>query len=264
MLYGMLLEKFSRGLLDALFPPLCLICGNLSGGRHPHCCPDCLADFEPIGDSCCPLCGEPFPVGQSPHLCLRCCTDTNGHVPCRSLYLYKGAAAQALSLLKYGRRLCMMAPITDAVIRAVGDPGLFFDVDLLVPVPSSRRGLLKRGFNQSALLAESLGRHLGVPVDRSVLRRRGSRPQVGLGRGERYRNAFASFGPGRHAGRVRDKRILLFDDVYTTGATVIACAKILKSRGAGVSVLTFARKAPENIEHLIVDQPVGGKHLPPV
>jgi ComF family protein len=251
-------NNICRGFLDALFPPLCLLCGEMSRGPHPHCCPECLAAFEPIGNSCCPLCGEPFPVRQHPHLCLRCRVRSRRPVPCRSLYMYRGAAARALSLLKYEKRLCILQPLTEAMLLAVGEPVRYSEVDLLIPVPVTRRGLWKRGFNQSAVLADSLGRYLEVPVERSALRRYGSHPQVGLGRRDRYRNAAESFGPGRCIDRVKGRRILIFDDVYTTGATVMTCAKILRNQGALVSILTFARTAPENIEHLVVDRSVRG------
>lgn len=163
-------------------------------------------------------------------------------------------------MLKYGKRLCLLAPLADVMLQAVQHSGFVLEADLLVPVPASWRSLIKRGYNQSALLADSLGRHLGVPVDRSVLKRRGLKPQVGLGRDARFSNAAESFAPGRGIGRAAGKRILLFDDVYTTGATVRTCAGIVQAQGASVSILTFARRAPEYIDHLVMDQPVGSKH----
>jgi ComF family protein len=172
---------------------------------------------------------------------------------CRSLYLYRGAAADALSCLKYGKRLSILDPLVDALLSAVAQMVAFPDTDLLVPVPASRRKLWTRGFNQSSVLAEPLGKLMGIPVEKGALRRHGSRSQVGLGKKDRMRNAAASFGPGRRIEIVKGKRVLLFDDVYTTGATVRACEKILLGKGASVSILTFARRSPEDIEHLIMD-----------
>jgi ComF family protein len=224
-------------------------------------CPPCLAAFEPIGNSCCLVCGEPFPHPQEPHLCLRCTVKPKAHPWCRSLYLYRGATAHALSCLKYGKRLCILDPLISLLLTAATQLEPFPEPDLVVPVPASLRGLWKRGFNQSTVLADPLGKLMGIPVERSVLSRQGSKQQVGLGRSDRNRNAAVSFGPGRRIDLVNGKRVLLFDDVYTTGATVRACARILLRKEASVSVLTFARRSPEDIEHLIVDRSISGKHL---
>ena len=185
-------------------------------------------------------------------------------MPSRSLYLYRGSAAKALSQLKYQKRLCMLGPLCDAMVVALGDPMIYRDVDIVVPVPASRYGFMKRGFNQSALMADFLGRYLDVPVERQILQRRGSKQQVGLGRFERRRNAQISFGPGRSFYRAAGKHVLLFDDVFTTGATVKTCESVLKDGGADVSIITFARRAPEHIEHLIVDRSIGSEHLFPI
>jgi len=167
----------------------------------------------------------------------------------------------ALSCLKYGKSFCVLDPLVEKMLAAIRDLEPVPAADIVVPVPVSRTGLWRRGFNQSAVLAEPLGRLVGAPVERTVLSRKGARSQVGLGRVERTRNARSSFGPGRTIARVKGKRVLLFDDVFTTGATVRTCAGILKSYGASVSVLTLARRAPENMEHLIVDNPVRGEDL---
>ena len=99
----------------------------------------------------------------------------------------------------------------------------------------------KRGFNQSYILAARVARELGIKVQADVLEKTGRTTQVGLSARERILNARTSFLPGRNAERVRGHTVWLFDDVYTTGATVRACAGILRRAGAEVCVLTFAR-----------------------
>jgi len=157
------------------------------------------------------------------------------------VYLYRGAMAEALSKFKYGGLIGLLAPLEEALAMGIRSLHPFPEMDLLIPVPLSLNGRWKRGFNQSYVLAASVARQLGVEVQTDALRKKGNRTQVGLSARERSRNAAVSFVSGRAIDLVRGQRVLLFDDVYTTGSTVRACARILCSAGATVSVLTFAR-----------------------
>ncbi|MDF1536499.1 MAG: double zinc ribbon domain-containing protein [bacterium] len=255
----MILKKATRALLDAIYPPVCILCGELSQDTHPHCCGLCLRSFEPVGASCCIRCGEPFPVRQEPHLCLSCLVSPVPFRWCRGLYLYRGAVAGALSGLKYGKSLALAGPLAEALERGVDTLEPIPVADVVVPVPASRRVLLSRGFNCAAILAKPLARRLGVALAENVVVKCGSIPQVGLGRSARLENAARSFAAGSGIGKVKGKRVMLFDDVYTTGATAKACARLLVRAGALVSVLTLARRAPENLEHLFVDASVGSQ-----
>jgi len=248
----MLWKNISRGFLDAVYPPICLICGRLSHGPYPHCCLDCFDLFEPVGGQCCELCGKPFQVSQVPHLCLVCIKGRPTFNWCRGVLLYRGAVAEALSKFKYGGMIGLLRPLEEAFTTGIRTLHPFPQVDLIVPVPLSLNGRWKRGFNQSYVLAVSAARQLGVEVQTGALMKKGSRIQVGLSAKERSRNAAASFVPGRAIDRVRGQRVLLFDDVYTTGSTVRACARILRSAGSSVSVLTFAR-AVSPFDHTLPD-----------
>jgi ComF family protein len=243
----MLINEITRGLLDAAYPPICLLCGLLSHGPYPHCCPDCFDSFEYVGDHCCELCGEPLGVGQVPHLCLACIRGRRPFKWCRGVLLYHGAVSEALSRFKYKGMLGLQRPLEDSLAKGVEALHPLHEVQLVVPVPLSFGGRWKRGFNQSYILASSAARQLGVKVETGALRKKGSRTQVGLTAGERKRNAAASFVPGRSIDRVRGQNVLLFDDVYTTGSTVMACARILNRAGASVSVLTLARAVSQQI-----------------
>ncbi len=237
----MLLKQMARGFLDALYPPLCLLCGELSRGSYPHCCDDCFLSFEPVGEVCCPRCGAPQHPGQAPHPCLECIRKSPPFTRCRSLYLLSGSMAVALTRFKYGGATALYQPLVGAMAAGVGGCPDLPEVDLVVPVPLSWRGRFHRGYNQAALLSEPLARVLGVPVGSSVLQRIGYRTQVGLSRKARAGNAVRSFRPGRNIHAIKARKVLLFDDVYTTGATVRACSRILRRAGAQVFVLTLAR-----------------------
>jgi len=236
----MFLKKLSRGFLDALYPPVCLICGQLSRGIYPHCCTDCFNSFEPPA-SCCELCGEPFADRQVPHLCLNCIKGRPPFTWCRGVFLYRGALTEALSRFKYKGMIALQKPLEDALARGVAALRPLPESDIVVPVPLSVHGRWKRGFNQSYILAASVAGQLGLEVEAGALKKMGSRTQVGLPARERNRNAATSFGPAWSIGRVKGQKVLLFDDVYTTGATVRACSRILRKAGATVSVLTLAR-----------------------
>ncbi|UCG38433.1 MAG: ComF family protein [bacterium] len=214
--------------------------------------------MEPVC-GCCPLCGKPFTVAANAHLCSRCHGGRRPYLWCRGLYLYTGAMARALAALKFGRRLALLAPLRRRLMDGWEGLEPKPEVELVVPVPASWFRKWERGFNQASLLAEPLARALEVPLLETALGRRGSRTQVGLGRADRERNAARSFLPGKGIGKVAGRRVLLFDDVYTTGATVQACSRLLSRQGASVTVLTLARRAPDNLEHLVVDAAVGGE-----
>lgn len=235
------MQDVLRGFLDALYPPICLLCGQLSEGAHPTCCPECLNSFEPVGSFCCQLCGEPFSGIQGPHLCLVCIKRRQPFRECRGAFLYSGALAKALSKVKYGGKAALLEPLENALLGEMECSIPLPDVDFVVPVPLSWHGRWKRGFNQSFILGSAVARHAGVKVVTGALQKRGNRKQVGLTAKGRARNAAASFYPGRHIDRVDGKRVLLFDDVYTTGATVRVCSRILRRAGATVFVLTLAR-----------------------
>ncbi len=146
-----------------------------------------------------------------------------------------------LHRFKYERDVTLAAPLGEFLIANCPLP---VEHDMLVPVPMDVKRLRWRGFNQSAMLARRLGRHVGRPVPLRLLQRcRITPPQVGLGEQERRRNVAGAFAV-RDPGAVRGKGILLVDDVMTTGATVDECAKVLRRAGATrVDVVLLARAA---------------------
>jgi ComF family protein len=163
--------------------------------------------------------------------------------------LYQKTAASALSRFKYEGQTSLLEALGEVLVSGMGMLGPLPDVDLVVPVPLSWQGRWMRGFDQSHLLALKVGQFLGVKVAANIIRKRGTRRQVGLGARERALNAASSFLPGRSLKQIRGQRVLLFDDVYTTGATIKACARILSGEAANVSVLTLARAEKNSMEN---------------
>lgn len=201
-------------LADLLSPPGCASC-DAPVGRGVLCAP-CAATVVPA-----------TPLG-----------------PYRAVGLHGGALADAARRLKYDRRPDL-APRLGALMAAEVEPG---SVDRVVPVPLHPRRLAERGYNQSALLARPVARAVGAPLDtRSLVRHAHRGPQAALGRVERLRNVVGAF-EVRRPRSVRGQRVLLVDDVTTTGATLEACALALLEAGARsvtAVTLTVARPAGE-------------------
>jgi ComF family protein len=212
-----------RVALDLLFPRWCIGCGR----EGDYICPDCRQHLPVITPPVCPVCGRP----QSQGVLCSDCRDAPGRIDgIRAPFVFDGVIRQAVHELKY-RNLRALAPLLAGWLYdyLVANP---LPADVLLPVPLHRKRLRDRGYNQSALLAGELGRRSGLPVlSDGLLRRRYAAPQArSAGIEERQNNVAAAFMcPG---GRFRGRQVLLIDDVSTSGATLNACAGVLKDAGA--------------------------------
>ncbi|MCC6537464.1 MAG: ComF family protein [Bryobacterales bacterium] len=195
----------------------------------------------------CAACRTPFltphPLDAQTGLCLMCGQGLCAYEGAYSYGFYEGALRRLIHLYKFDRVETLARPLGRYLARALPRDGEAFDV--LVPMPLHWRRRWARGFNQSALLAREAARHLGLPVAEGALRRiRHAPPQSGLTSAARRRNVSGLFTvPPSASAEVRGRRVLLVDDVLTTGATARAAASALKRGGgaAQVSVLTLAR-----------------------
>ena len=240
-----LLKSALRPALDYALPPRCPGCGGIVGEDHAFCL-DCWGGMEFLGDPCCARCGISFPhdMGQDAE-CGACLADPPAWDSARAVLAYGDVARTVALRLKYGRRTGLARLIARQMLRHAGPAGEG-DPPLIVPVPLHRWRLWHRGFNQSALIANHLGSLTGWPVDRHGLRRvRRTQPLRGMNPAQRARAVRGAFAlaPGHgFAGR----RVLLIDDVHTSGATAAACARMLKRGGAtNVRLLCWARALPD-------------------
>ncbi len=240
-----LLKAALRPALDYALPPRCPGCGAIVEEDLAFCL-DCWSGMEFLGEPCCVRCGLPFPhdLGEGA-ACGACLADPPAWDGARAVLAY-GAVARTVALrLKYGRRIGLARLIARQMLRHAGaaEAG---DPPLIVPVPLHRWRLWNRGFNQSALIADHLGRLTGWPVDRHGLRRvKRTQPLRGMNpahRARAVRGAVALAAGHGFGGR----RVLLIDDVNTSGATAAACARALKRGGAvEVRLLCWARALPD-------------------
>lgn len=227
-----------KAVLDIVFPPVCLLCGAraLKKGFCEGCA--CLIEKERITTPICTVCGIPFTSSRGvDHACGRCVEERPSFTAARSAFVFDGKVLDAIHKLKYGGDTSVAAPLANLVSGSIGG----HCPCAVVPVPLHAGRLRERGFNQSLLIARELSRLTSLPLIYDRLKRtRDTGQQVGLKALERKKNvtgAFTLVEPGLFKG----KKVLLVDDVITTGATLNECAKVLKRSGAEVVALTVAR-----------------------
>jgi ComF family protein len=233
-----------KAFLDILFPPLCHACrAFIPEGGDLHLCPDCLDGSPRIVTPHCTVCGLPFLTeGGGNHLCGACHAEPPPFASARAAVLFDGPVRDLVHRLKYGKKVQHARPLGLLTAYRLGGFAESFAGDFVIPVPLHLKRLRQRGFNQAILLGDLLAKRWQVPMIRDNLRRiRWTEPQVNLSAAERRENVRGAFAL-RDAEVIRDKRIILVDDVYTTGHTVAECAGTLKRGGAAaVFVVTVAR-----------------------
>ncbi|MBE9551184.1 MAG: ComF family protein [Proteobacteria bacterium] len=247
-----------RAFLDAVFPPSCVVCGryyrfdpadkggNLSTFHQvaaPFICGSCRSEIVRIDSPVCIQCGLPFISRQGEdHLCGDCIKTKKHFRTARAQAVYDGALVKAIHIFKYGKKTRLAEPLGLLVCETFFR---FWDresIDLIIPVPLHIQRLRQRGFNQAALLCSRWADRNGITYDARVLKRqKKTLPQTTLTKKERRKNIRGAFAL-RFPQRVKGKRILLVDDVYTTGSTVNECARVLKrGKASAVDVLTLVR-----------------------
>jgi ComF family protein len=250
-----------RALGDAGFPHRCAACGKLLAAgppaveapdpvavkiMRPYVCPGCLEGLMPMEHPLCTCCGVMFKgrTGED-HPCGRCIESPPAFRLARAAVVYDRSMVAVIQRFKYKGKAHLAKPLGALLGAAFRCYWAGAGIDLVLPVPLHRRRLKTRGFNQSLLLIRELRRHGGVAgsaVETDILvRRRATSTQAGLRRSERRENVSGAFDV-RHPERIKGKRVLLVDDVITTGATADACARVLLENDATrVDVLAVAR-----------------------
>lgn len=243
-----LLNGLARPLLEFALPPRCPGCGAIVDGDHRFCIA-CWRQIDFLGSPQCVQCAFPMPFQESDDVrCGACLAAPPAFDRTYAAASYGDLTRKLALKLKYGGKPASALTIAKLMARNVTPRGNA----LLVPVPLHRWRIWRRGYNQSALLASALGRHSGLPVALSVLRRTASTPPLKnmnqARRRETVRGAFAIDPQG--AAILKDRTIMLVDDIYTTGSTANACAKALKKAGAmSVELHVWARVVrPAHIE----------------
>jgi len=238
-----------RYLVNFVFPPRCAACARrmpLATARRV--CAECIARIERLREPLCAVCGIPLDprANLGGEWCQRCASAPPRFGAARAItcYSYADEERQTVSSIIRRHKYGLDQSLTHALAECLGEPIPLAenDYDVVIPVPLHRGRLRWRGFNQAALLGVAVARRLRRPLDVTTLVRvRATPPQTAQNHSERRRNVHAAFTVKRPQ-RVTNRRVLLIDDVMTTGATADECARTLLAAGARrVDVLTLAR-----------------------
>jgi ComF family protein len=233
--------RAARLVLDIALPTLCVACREPVAGVGV--CAGCWAKLSFIAPPFCPRLGIPFVYDPGPGLLsMEAIADPPAYARARAAVRYDEVARTLVHALKYHDRTDL-APAMGRWMARAGEE-LLGEADVLIPVPLHWRRGWSRRYNQSGALARAIERQSRVPVARDVLRRiRPTQQQIGLSRSQRASNvqgAFKVLAEKAHA--IEGRRVVLVDDVLTSGATADACARaLLRARAAQVDVLVFAR-----------------------
>jgi len=235
--------KLWSAFLDIFFPGCCLACGTgLKGRQDISYCQACLQNVRLIRVPFCTICGRAFDnsAGEN-HLCGYCLKHKWYFVQARSVVYYQASVAEAIKVFKYNGKMHGLETFA-ALTRQYYVHQPLPEPDLILPVPLHIKRLRERGFNQALVLGRKLFSKSKNRIDPHVLERhQWTSPQTGLNGADRRRNVKNAFRI-KSPEKIKNKKILLLDDVFTTGATVNECSRILlKCKAAEVAVFTFAR-----------------------
>lgn len=206
------MNNYFDAFLDLIFPPKCEVCKSSS---KEALCQDCFNSVK----------------FMKPHLGIHSVTS------------YDDVVRSALHQLKFNNKKRLAQPMGLLMVQYLSQT-MHLDlkeIDVLVPVPLHPNRLKQRGFNQARLIALSIHQYFGITVENALLRIIDTKPQFDLSRNERFENVKGAFAMNK-ASHIFNKKILLIDDIYTTGATIAECANTLRAAGAKrTDILTLAR-----------------------
>lgn len=226
------IKRIGNDLVDAIFPPACPICAKprpFKNGVRLDACERCMEKLEYISEPTCLKCGKALDDSNR-ELCYDCKSDSHSYNQAAAVYKYSDSIKKSIYNFKYHNKREYATFYAKEMKMNCGDIIAKWNPDVLIPVPIHASKLRIRGFNQAELIAEALGKATGIPVDTQSLERKVKTvPMKELDNVQRRKNLENAFKVAQNI--VKYKKVLIVDDIYTTGATLDACATILKSAG---------------------------------
>ncbi len=222
--------KFLDFILDLIYPPLCINCHKILDAFDTtrYLCKECMEAHSFLPITGCKICGR----NTSNELCSICIKL--GEIPLTknySLFNYNNESKSYIFRFKYGLNTQYSKVISKLMYQYIQNNNLFNDIDIVTCVPLHKEKEKKRGFNQSALLAKDISNYLSIPYKKTLVRSKNTIPQSSLSINDRFQNLNSVF-IAMPKCNVKDKNILIIDDIYTSGSTIIQCSKVLKECGA--------------------------------
>lgn len=230
--------KFIEKVWSILFPRRCMFCGKLADF---DVCEECWKKTIWITEPVCEICGQPFETSYEP-ICKSCMLRKPNYDLARAVFSYDEFSKSAILNFKNKDATYLAKTFADWIKNRYG--GIITDTDIIIPVPIHKSKLFIRLYNQAAILAKRLSKISQKEFNPLILEKQKRTPsQEGLSRETRLKNLIGAFSINeKYAPQIKNKNILLIDDVLTTGATVNECAKMLKSASAKkVFVITIAK-----------------------
>ena len=236
-----------KRLIDLVLPPRCLSCADICV-ENGQLCPPCWKEIHFISDPQCSICGWLLPYQDSlGMICAHCASKKPLFTMARSVMVYDKASSGIILKLKHGDATHLAPALGEWMWNRSAD--VLKDIDCLIPVPLHWFRLFLRRYNQAAILAKGISEKSSLPIMPYLLRRqRFTKLQAYLNRKQRQRNVKKAFYiPSKQIPFLQNKKIALIDDVFTTGATINECTRILLKAGcAEVRVITLARVVQVN------------------
>ena len=224
-LYG---RKMLFQMLEILYPRRCAVCDEIEV-TGKGICPLCKDKVHVAGEPACKKCGKPF-VDERKEFCTDCGKKHHVYTQGKAVFVYEGGIRNSMYRFKYGNKREYAEFYADAAIEKYGTWLKRTEAEVLIPVPMFPRKKRLRGYNQAEVFAQALGRKTGIPVERHLIKRvRNTTPQKELNDLQRRSNLKNAF--QLTSDIVKYKKVVLVDDIYTTGSTMDEISKTLKESG---------------------------------
>ena len=230
------LEYSRQAAADLLFPRRCPVCGGVAMPKGRLICPACLKQLSFVSSPACMKCGKEIGSREQEY-CADCIRRKKSFTRGFALLNYDSRAAVSMAAVKYHNKREYLDFYARAAALRFGKQFRQAGIQVIVPVPVHASRLKTRGFNQAAVLAEKLSAELGIPWEELLIRVKKTDPQKSLGSAERLKNLRGAFEAEQEAGKW--ERVLLVDDIYTTGSTAEICSRALLKTGVK-QVFVFA------------------------